>query len=129
MIRLGLNPDDSLKVPADTEKTGWWSGGVKPGKKGTAVIVGHVDSQRGPAVFKRLGALSNGDRIKVVHNDGSRAAFVVTGRERVAKNSFPRDRVYADTRDPTVRLITCGGEFDEASGHYKDNVIVYGRAA
>lgn len=129
MIKLGLNSDDSLKVPADTEKTGWWAGGTKPGRKGTAVIVGHVDSQGGPAVFHRLRALSDGDVIKVVHNDGSRANFVVTGHERVAKNRFPSDRVYDDSREPTVRLITCGGEFDERRGHYEDNVIVYGRAA
>lgn len=129
MIKLGLNPDDSLKVPADTEKTGWWAGGAKPGRKGTAVIVGHVDSQRGPAVFHRLQALSNGDQIKVIFNDGSRAAFVVTGRERVPKDDFPTERVYDDTSGSTVRLITCGGRFDESSGHYRDNVVVYGRAA
>lgn len=54
---------------------------------------------------------------------------MVTGRERVSKDDFPTDRVYDDPAQPTVRLVTCGGEFDEQSGHYEDNVIVYGRAA
>jgi sortase (surface protein transpeptidase) len=129
MIRLGLNGDDSLKVPADVDKTGWWAGGAKPGRRGTAVIVGHVDSQRGPAVFHRLGQLSSGDRVRVVYKDGTRAAFVVTGRERVPKDDFPSDKVYDDTSQPSVRLITCGGDFDRESGHYRDNVVVYGRAA
>src|SRR5829696_4421497 len=85
MIKLALNPDDSIKVPADTEKTGWWSGGAKPGRKGAAVIVGHVDSQSGPAVFHDLGRLASGDKVRVIHKDGPRATFVVTRRERVPK--------------------------------------------
>ena len=129
MIKLGLNRDDSLKVPADVDKTGWWAGGTKPGRKGAAVIVGHVDSQSGPGVFHRLGELSDGDKASVVYNDGSRATFVVTGRERVPKNEFPTDKVYDDTPKPTLRLITCGGTFDRSSGHYRDNVIVYGKKA
>jgi len=127
MIKLALNPDDSIKVPADTEKTGWWSGGAKPGRKGAAVIVGHVDSQSGPAVFHDLGRLASGDKVRVIHKDGPRATFVVTRRERVPKNRFPTDKVYNDIPRPTIRLITCGGEFDDRSGHYRDNVIVYGR--
>jgi hypothetical protein len=26
---------------------------------------------------------------------------------------------------PVLRLITCGGGFDRATGHYRDNLIVY----
>ncbi|MDQ1636444.1 MAG: hypothetical protein QOJ32_3253, partial [Frankiaceae bacterium] len=36
--------------------------------------------------------------------------------------------VYANTPVPTIRLITCGGQFDAATGHYKSNVIAYGQA-
>jgi hypothetical protein len=35
--------------------------------------------------------------------------------------------VYGPTPDPELRLVTCGGTFDAASGHYADNVIVYAR--
>jgi len=50
MIKLGLNPDESLEVPVETEETGWWSRGAFPGERGTAVIAGDVDSTSGPAV-------------------------------------------------------------------------------
>jgi hypothetical protein len=33
--------------------------------------------------------------------------------------------VYGKTRLPTLRLVTCGGPFNEATGHYRDNLIVY----
>jgi hypothetical protein len=29
----------------------------------------------------------------------------------------------------TLALITCGGSFDRASGHYQGNVLVFARAA
>ena len=32
--------------------------------------------------------------------------------------------VYGATPDPEVRLITCGGPFDDTTGHYLDNVVV-----
>jgi hypothetical protein len=35
--------------------------------------------------------------------------------------------VYGDTTEPTLRLITCIGPFDEARGRYPDNLIVFAR--
>jgi hypothetical protein len=127
IIRLGLNPDRSLEVPTDFGDTGWWSGGSRPGETGPAVIVGHVDSRSGPAVFSRLGELRRGDEVVVVRRDGSRARFTVLGSERYPKDEFPTARVYGRTDGPTLRLITCGGAFDSSTGHYVDNTIVYAR--
>ena len=127
IIRLGLNPDRTLEVPTDYGDTGWWSGGARPGENGPAVIVGHVDSKTGPAVFYRLSELRPGAKVVVVRTDGSRAHFTVQGSERYPKDEFPTARVYGHTDGPTLRLITCGGAFDSSSGHYKDNTIVYAR--
>ena len=127
IIRLGLNPDRTLEVPTDYGDTGWWSGGARPGESGPAVIVGHVDSKIGPAVFYRLRELRPGAKIVVVRSDGSRAHFTVQGSERYPKDEFPTARVYGRTDRPTLRLITCGGEFDSSTGHYVDNTIVYAR--
>jgi sortase (surface protein transpeptidase) len=125
VIKLGLNPDRSLEVPQDFGDTGWWSGGSRPGERGPAVIVGHVDSKTGPAVFYRLRELRRGDEIVVVGRDGSRARFSVEGSEQYPKDDFPTARVYGRTSGPTLRLITCGGDFDSSTGHYVDNTVVY----
>jgi hypothetical protein len=125
VIPLGLNPDRTLEVPANYGDTGWWSGGPRPGERGPAVIAGHVDSHTGPAVFFRIGELRPGDPIAVVRRDGTRARFTVLGSEQYRKADFPTERVYGRTRGATLRLITCSGEFDRASGHYLDNTVVY----
>ncbi|MCZ9344216.1 class F sortase, partial [Streptomyces sp. TRM76130] len=55
---LGLTAGGSLDVPPAEEDNlaGWYEAGTTPGETGTAVVAGHVDSARGPAVFYRLGA-------------------------------------------------------------------------
>jgi len=129
IVSLGLNADRTLEVPSDFGDAGWWSGGSRPGERGPAVIAGHVDSYTGPAVFFRLGELRPGATIVVRRRDGSRARFSVLGSERYSKASFPTRRVYGATRAATLRLITCSGTFDRASGHYLDNTVVYAVSA
>jgi len=33
--------------------------------------------------------------------------------------------VYGPVPDPELRLITCDGTFDYATGHYLSNIVVY----
>jgi hypothetical protein len=129
IVRLGLNPDRSLEVPTNYADTGWWSGGPRPGEPGPAVIAGHVDSKTGPAVFYRIRELRPGDAIVVERRDASQARFTVLGSEQYPKADFPTARVYGRTAGPTLRLITCSGTFDQATGHYLDNTVVYANAA
>jgi len=129
VIRLGLDRDRSLKVPKDFGETGWWAGGPRPGERGPAVIAGHVDSYTGPAVFFGLRDLHPGDSIIVLRRDGTRARFAVQRSQEYPKDRFPTARVYGRTARPTLRLITCGGEFDRSSGHYLDNTVVYASLA
>jgi LPXTG-site transpeptidase (sortase) family protein len=125
VIALGLNADRTLEVPEDYGETGWWKGGPEPGERGAAVIAGHVDSETGPAVFYRLEELRAGDEIRVHRADGTRSRFVVARLERHPKDDFPTRSVYGRTREPTLRLVTCSGDFDTATGHYVDNTIVF----
>jgi hypothetical protein len=125
VIKLGLNRDGSLEVPRRFGDTGWWSGGSRPGEAGPAVIVGHVDSHTGPAVFYRLGKLRRGDRIRVLGRDGAATTFAVQRLEHHPKAHFPTAAVYGRTHAPALRLVTCGGGFDRSSGHYLDNTIVF----
>jgi sortase (surface protein transpeptidase) len=125
LVRLGLDTGGALEVPRRWEDAGWFTGAARPGERGAAVIAGHVDSTSGPAVFYRLGALRAGAAITIGRRDGSPVRFRVRRVERWPKRRFPTRRVYGPTRRPTLRLITCGGAFDRASGHYVDNTIVF----
>jgi sortase (surface protein transpeptidase) len=124
LLRLGLEKNGEVEAPGPWQKAGWYTGSVRPGLRGPAVILGHFDSTRGPAVFYRLAFLRPGNAVYVTRADGSRVTFQVSGRQQVAKTQFPSDLVYGATLEPSLRLVTCGGSFDTTSGHYRDNIIV-----
>jgi sortase family protein len=125
LVKLGRLPDGSLEVPKDWDTAGWYDGGPRPGQPGPAVILGHVDSTTGPAVFYRLRALRPGDSVRVGLADGRILVFRVTRVQRYPKDEFPTDAVYFPTLNRELRLITCGGEFDYARHSYLDNIVVY----
>ncbi|MFD0526814.1 class F sortase [Kitasatospora arboriphila] len=127
MTRLDLDAAGALQPPpADRpDLAGWYGGGATPGSSGTAVLVGHVDTRTGPAVFFRLGALTKGRTVEVERADGRTAVFTVDAVEVYDKKSFPDAKVYGNTSGlPELRLITCGGGFTKRTG-YLGNVVVY----
>jgi sortase (surface protein transpeptidase) len=124
-IDLGLQDDGSMEVPSDFSDTGWFTGSPRPGAPGAAVLAGHVDSTSGPAVFFRLHELAQGDEVVVQGADGKSSTFQVDSIEQYPKDDFPAERVYGYVREPQLRLITCGGEFDRGEGSYRDNIVVY----
>lgn len=127
LMDLDLTATRQLQVPPLSQPwtAGWYDRSPVPGDIGPAVLAGHVDSRTGPAVFYRLRELRRGDRIVVDRSDGRTATFAVDRVEQVEKAAFPTRRVYGATPRPELRLITCGGSFDAASGHYTANVVVY----
>jgi sortase (surface protein transpeptidase) len=128
LLHLGLNPDGTIQVPDVTtsaDEAAWYKNSVTPGQIGTAVIEGHVDSEVGPAVFFRLGALHSGNRIDVTLADGMTAVFRVTGVREYSKDDFPTEMIYGRTNYASLRVVTCGGTFDSATGHYLNSVVVF----
>jgi Sortase domain len=125
LVKLGRLPDGSLEVPKDWDTAGWYDKGPRPGQPGPAVILGHVDSKTGPAVFYQLRALRPGDTVRVGLADGRTLVFQVQRIQRYPKDEFPTEAVYFPTLNRELRLITCGGEFDYARHSYLDNIVVY----
>jgi sortase (surface protein transpeptidase) len=128
LVSLGLTSQGAVQVPATTTVAGWYTHSPRPGAVGPAVILGHIDSDRGPGVFFRLATLRPGDLIYVRLSDGSTVSFRVTRVQTYQKDEFPTESVYGPTPDQELRLITCGGAFDSASGHYLSNIVVYATA-
>lgn len=127
---LGLDATGGIEAPSGAryDEAAWYRHSPMPGSLGPSIILGHVDSaSNGPSVFFRLGGLVRGDRISVTRADGSVARFIVQAVASYSKNDFPTERVYGDLDHAGLRLITCGGVFDDASGHYEDNIVVFAR--
>ena len=127
VMLLGRNSDSTVQVPplGDHNLAGWYVGSVTPGADGSSVILGHVDNYAGASVFFSIKELQAGDKVDVVRANGSVAEFAVDGVQKVTKAQFPTSGVYGNTPYPSLRLVTCGGPFDAASGQYMDNIVVY----
>ena len=125
LIRLGITAQGTLQVPASTSVAGWYTGSPRPGALGSSVIAGHIDSYLGPGVFYRLRLLRPGNKIFVRQADGRLATFRVTAVHQYPKAHFPTAQVYGPTPDAELHLITCGGTFDDATGSYLSNVVVF----
>jgi Sortase domain len=128
IISLGLTSGGAVRVPPLTRPfiTSWYNRGPTPGAPGAAVIFGHVDSHAvGPAVFYRLGDLRPGDLVYVTLKDRRTALFRVYSAALYRKAELPDQAIYGYTSWPSLRLVTCGGQFDAATGHYLSNTVVF----
>lgn len=126
LIRLGLNDDRTVEVPENPARAGWFDQGPVPGQPGSSVVLGHVDSVDGPAVFYDLAKLEPGSTIEVRLTGGSVATFRVDRVATYPNEDFPAQEVYAgDPARRALNLVTCGGEYDAARGGWQSNVVVF----
>jgi sortase (surface protein transpeptidase) len=121
---LALLSNGTLQPPSSWNVAGWYSGGIRPGQIGPAVIAGHIDSTSGPAVFYKLHTLAIGAQAIVTEQDGTTLTFVVDDIQSYPKDDFPATAVYGPTPYPELRLITCTGDFDYKTHNYLDNLVV-----
>lgn len=124
---VGLKVDGAMQTP-NFGDAGWYDRGPRPGAPGPAVLVAHVHGPAGDDVFARLHELKAGDRVTVKRTDGS-STFVVESVERARKDALPYKRIWNDTDEPVLRLVTCGGKPNPVTRMYPDNTIVYARLA
>jgi len=125
LSKLGLNADKSPQVPTKYQEPGWYKLGPAPGMMGSSVILGHVDDKKGPAVFYKLATLKAGDKVDVSLANGAVAHFAVKAVETYLKSQFPSQKVYGSHGVKALQLVTCGGTFDKATGHYLSNIVAY----
>lgn len=126
VMALRLDRDRRLPAPPDDHPNlvGWYDEGPSPGEQGTAVAVGHLDTDTGPAVFAGLTELKPGRPVEVRRADGRTAVYTVDAIKKYEKKDFPDREVYGPRGRPELRLITCGGTYDRRTG-YSGNVVVF----
>ncbi|MEJ2886196.1 sortase domain-containing protein [Actinomycetospora aeridis] len=126
---LDLRDDNSLDVPRSAGTVGWYQRSASPGEVGPAVLAAHVNFRGQEGAFARLGQIAPGATVEVHRDDGTTAVFAVDRVDQVAKDAFPTEAVYGPTTDGEIRLVTCGGVFNERTRSYEDNIVVYGHLA
>jgi hypothetical protein len=131
LLYVGLNADGTIQVPPLndpplTNEAAWYKYSSIPGQPGPSIIEGHVDSlSEGPSVFFRLGALQPGDLVDITLTDRQVVVFKITGVRMYLKSQFPTSTIYGFTSYAALRLITCGGSFDEQTHHYVSNIVAF----
>ncbi|MEO7589480.1 MAG: sortase [Arachnia sp.] len=126
-VSLGLKGNE-LETPADPDLVGWFTGAHTPGAPGRAVLAGHLTWNGRHTVFARLPDLAVGAIVEVDREDGTTAKFTVTKVATFPKDAFPTDEVYASTDEPSLVLITCGGDYSQSKHYYDSNVIAFASA-
>jgi len=124
---VGTVRGGAIRVPG-LGRAGWYDGGPRPGEPGRAVIIGHLDTKRGPGLFARVPSLRTGEAIRITDRRGRLHSYRVVGRAQVRKDRFPTAAVYGGGGRSALVLVTCGGPYSERTG-YRDNILVYARSA
>jgi hypothetical protein len=135
--------DGSMNIPADIHTVGWYDGidrsGARtmsertaswPGQPGVSLVAGHVDwAGEGPGALYYINQLVVGDPIEVVGSNRATTRWRVSKSPlTISKKALPSD-LFVNTGPPKLVLVTCGGPFDAATGHYLDNVVVWATPA
>ena len=133
-----LNADGSLFVPADPTVVSWGSQEVAPGSgRGTIILVAHINNGGVAGAFADLADYRKGQVITVVLKDGRRMRYAVAappievnktqvGARR--QELFDQTHSYGLAGKPQtgrLLLLSCGGVFDNRTGHYESNIFVY----
>jgi hypothetical protein len=135
---VGAPETAALTIPPDIHTVGWWDGTVQdgartvqedapaPGQPGVALIAGHVDSAAaGPGALHDIGTLQIGDLMQVDDSAGHVSTWRVDAAPQTNLKTELPPTLWVTTGAPRLALVTCGGPFDSATGHYLDNVIVW----
>lgn len=123
---VGVEADGAMEIPEDVARVGWYRFGPTPGQpEGSAVLTAHIDSRtQGKGVFYDLDQLSERQIVEISMSDGSVREFAVDEVRQIPKVDLPTGDLFRRDGAPRLALITCGGTFDQASRHYRDNIVV-----
>jgi LPXTG-site transpeptidase (sortase) family protein len=124
---VGLDNEGHMEVPQEWDNVAWFEPGPIPGEPGNAVMAGHYDSATGPAVFYELDELEIGDEIIVLTQGNEELVFEIIEIEDLHVDDIDTSKIFGDTEDRNLNLVTCSGDWDTSFDMYDRRLIVYTR--
>jgi Sortase domain len=119
--------DGVMQNPTGPWVVSWYEETAELGTRGNVVLAGHINYWNvGDAVFANLAELQSGTEVVLSGEDGRPYRYAVEWVEtfEVAElTSGTLQEVVSPTPESVVTLITCGGEFDYASGEYLSRTV------
>lgn len=120
--------DGVMQNPTGPWVVSWYEQTAELGEGSNVVMAGHVDYwEVGPAVFFNLRDLGEGDEVTVIGDNQTEFIYTVDWNETFDLEELTSGKItelVGATEDPTLTLITCGGEFDYANGEYLSRMVV-----
>lgn len=120
--------DGVMQNPSGPWVVAWYEQTAALGEGSNVVMAGHVDYWNvGPAVFFNLRDMVEGDEIQVFGDGDATFTYAVESNETYDLEELTSGTItelVGQTEDPKLTLITCGGEFDYASGEYLSRMVV-----
>ena len=119
--------DGVMQNPTGPWVVSWYEETAQLGTRGNVVLAGHINYWNvGDAVFANLAELQQGAEVVVSGEDDRAYTYAVEWVEtfEVAQlTSGTIQEVVGPTPESALTLITCGGEFDYASGEYLSRTV------
>lgn len=122
---VGVADTGQMELPTDPAVAGWYRYGADAtSTSGRILIAAHVDAVDYPiGPLARLRDVPAGETVRITAADGSRREFVVESLTYYEKAALPTAELFERGGPSALVIITCGGPFDSATGHYRDNVV------
>ncbi len=129
IIEVGVTDSRVLEIPEDPAVVGRWGDGARPGDgTGSIVLAGHVDYNGRPGALRALASLEPGDQAVLAGSDGDKI-YIAERVDVYQKQALPYEAIFQYDVSERLVIVTCGGRFDRAAGHYESNVVAYLRPA
>ncbi|MCR2827830.1 class F sortase [Microbacterium sp. zg.Y909] len=131
VVPVGVQDDGSMEIPVDPAVAGWYRYGPAPADAdGTTVLAAHVDSRvYGIGPLSVLRDAQPGQTLQLTDADGAVTSYTVESVTYIPRAELPVDQLFDRDGPRSLVVITCGGEFDEQSRTYSDNVVLVARAS
>gem|GEM_PF-1309007 len=116
--------DGVMQPPTGPNVVSWYKETARLGESNNLVIAGHLNWWNVPeGPFFALDTLEEGDRIEVTGEDGMIYVYEVQWVRQESNLAAPDPEVVGPTDEPSLTLITCGGEWDAAIAEYNARTV------
>lgn len=125
-VGLAESGTGEMGVPSNFTDVGWYKEGVRPGMRGSAVMVGHYNGKKTPrAVFYDLDTLHVGDEVVIMSAERVEDIFQVVKVETYEYDAPTTDVFISTDGKKRLNLITCGGEWLPDEKLYNKRTVVF----
>ncbi|MBW4061739.1 class F sortase [Candidatus Saccharibacteria bacterium] len=123
IVGLGL-VNGALDTPKTLWQVGHYNASSAAGSLGTAILVGHSGAPGQRGVFEHLDKLQPGDTLSYTYSDGRKFTYQVLTSSAYPVNQTTADKLFHQTANPTLNLISCYGHWDTRARDYDQRWIV-----